>query len=83
MKDIINIYCYKLNKLVNIEEIRETIMFYSQIEAKNIYGIKEVDYVLKYHMDIFLFQNFSYGNINYYDNIMKLSKEEEEDDCLL
>lgn len=82
MKDIINIYCYKLNKLVNIEEIRETIMFYSQIDAKNIYGIKEVDYVLKYHMDIFSFQNFSYGNINYYDNIMKLTREE-DDDCLL
>ena len=47
----------------------ETLMFYSQIEAKNIYGNREVDYVLKYHMDIFSFQNFSYGNINYYDNL--------------
>ena len=58
MKDIISIYCYKLNKLVNITEIRETLMFFSQLEAKNIYGNREVDYVIKYHMDVFSFQNF-------------------------
>ena len=81
MKDTISIYCYKLNKLVNINEIRETLMFFSQLEAKNIYGNREVDYVLKYHMDIFSFQNFSYGNVNYYNDIMKLSRD--EDDCFL
>jgi len=79
MKDIISIYCYKLNKLVNITEIRETLMFFSQLEAKNIYGNREVDYVIKYHMDVFSFQNFSYENVNYYDDIMKLSIDEDDD----
>ena len=79
MKDTISIYCYKLNKLVNINEIRETLMFFSQLEAKNIYGNREVDYITKYHMDVFSFQNFSYENVNYYDDIMKLSSDEDDD----
>jgi hypothetical protein len=79
MKDTICIYCYKLKKLVNINEIRETLMFFSQFEAKNIYGNREVDFVIKYHMDVFSFQNFSYENVNYYDDIMKLLTDEGDD----
>lgn len=82
MCEKINIFCEKKNKLININEIIDIIIFDSKDIAIDIYGKREVDFIEKYHMDNFKFNNYLYKNINYYNELLESIKNDEDDNLL-
>jgi hypothetical protein len=82
MCEKINIYCEKKNKLININEIIDIIIFDSREIAIELYGKREVNFIEKYHMDNLRFNNYLYKNINYYSNLLQSIKNDDEDNLL-
>jgi len=80
-KDHIYIFSYKLNKNVNINEIIESLMFFSLKETIQIYGDKETYYVYNTptYQKNYMFQSLNVDN----DYSIKIIDERDDDDVFL
>lgn len=79
-KDNIYIFSYKLNKNVNIDEIIESLMFFSLNDTIEIYGNKETMYV--YNSSIYQ-QNFKFNSLNISNDYSIKYINNDDDDVFL
>jgi hypothetical protein len=83
MKNNIYIYCIKLQKSIDVEEIMNKLAFVPKNEVIEEYGTREIEYVLKYHMATeYDFSCYTFTNISYYSEFSILMTNVDKDDLL-
>ena len=80
-EDKILIYSFKLNRNININEIIESLMFFSLDDTMNIYGKKETLYV--YNSSLYQ-NNYKFNSLNSNnDYSIKYINPDEDDNIFL